>query len=191
MAASASPSAADTIEPFMRMCQERAKTPGRAGRLRRRGRERPRGCSRDGGCSPAAGGVSGPISSSTLMNEQASKSSRWNQSSKRRRSPATGPPGGAAPPCLCFDPTQRPPLFAKLEEREHQMVLGGEMPVQSGLRHTGAVDHLVDSDVANPAAGEQLVGGVRMRWRAPWFGLRDGVDGGMSVSVALTDRSVL
>jgi len=50
---------------------------------------------------------------------------------------------------LGLDPIHGPALLALLEEGDHQVVLGGEMPIERRLRHAGAFNDLIDSDVAN------------------------------------------
>ena len=57
-----------------------------------------------------------------------------------------------------LDAPARPDLLAALEERDHELVLRREMPVERRLGDGRALDHLVDSDSADAAAGEELVG---------------------------------
>ena len=71
------------------------------------------------------GVVAAAISSSTLMNEQPSKSSRWNHSSKTSKIASSCSSGVvAAPARLGLDPAVGPELLALLQEREHELVLG-------------------------------------------------------------------
>jgi hypothetical protein len=57
-------------------------------------------------------------------------------------------------------PVPGPALLAALEEREHERVLGGEVPVQGHPRDPGLLDDRVDADRADALTGEELVGGV-------------------------------
>ena len=93
------------------------------------------------------------------MKVHASKSSRWNQSPKTskmasRRSFGSGPPA----PRLGDDQVHRPDLVAERQEGQNQCILGREVAVKSGFSHAGPFDQLIDSDVADTAVGEQLVG---------------------------------
>ena len=112
----------------------------------------------------------GPISSITLMNEHASKSSRRNQPSKASKM-ASSCSSGVDPPRvrLGFDPVPRPALLAPFEEGEHELVLRGEVPVEGRLGDAGAADHLVDADGAYAAPREQLIGGVEDARSSFWL----------------------
>jgi len=55
--------------------------------------------------------------------------------------------GGGQPRRLGFDDVHGPPLLAVGEERQCQVVLGGEVVVQRGLGDPGASDDLVHSHV--------------------------------------------
>jgi hypothetical protein len=89
------------------------------------------------------------------MNENAWKSSRRNQSSnasKSRQQLLLG--SGPAAFRLRLDKPHRPPLLAALEERDDEVVLGGEVSVERGLGDTRAPDDLVDADISDAAARE-------------------------------------
>ena len=60
-----------------------------------------------------------------------------------------------------FDEVLGPALFAERQEREHQLVVGGEVTVKRRGRDARALDHLVDPHGADSALGEQLVGGIQ------------------------------
>src|SRR5581483_1312092 len=72
-----------------------------------------------------------------------------------REQALSGRPAAAAR--LGLDPPARPALLAPLEEREHEVVLRGEVAVERRLGDGGPLDHLVDADVADAAPGEELV----------------------------------
>jgi hypothetical protein len=65
-----------------------------------------------------------------------------------------------------------PDLFALLEEGEHELVFGGEVPVERGLRDSGALDRLVDPDVMDAAAREELVCGLEDAVASAQYGFR-------------------
>ena len=95
------------------------------------------------------------------MNEQASKSSRLNHSSKTSKIASSRSSGReAAAPGLELDEAERPELLALRQEGEHEVVLGAEMPVERRLRNVRRLDHLVHADGADAAAGEEVVGAV-------------------------------
>jgi hypothetical protein len=60
-----------------------------------------------------------------------------------------------------FDEALGPALFPEVQEREHELVLGGEVRVERRDRDAGALDDLVNPDRADSALGEQLVGGIQ------------------------------
>jgi hypothetical protein len=69
------------------------------------------------------------------------------------------PLGRAAPaPCLGNDQIDGPDLVAECKESENQGVLGGEMPVERGFGHPGALNELIDADITDATTGEKLVG---------------------------------
>src|SRR2546421_5979199 len=49
----------------------------------------------------------------------------------------------------CFDEVLGPALLAELQEREHELVLGGEVTIERRGRDTSALDHLVDAHCAD------------------------------------------
>jgi len=57
------------------------------------------------------------------------------------------------------DEVHGPHLVAKGEEGKNERIFGGEVPIEGGFCHPGSLDQLVDADVADAAAGEELVGG--------------------------------
>ena len=65
-----------------------------------------------------------------------------------------------APFGLGLDPIHGPASLALLEEGEHEVVLGGEMPIQRRLRDAGAFNDLIDSDSANSAGRKHAVSGI-------------------------------
>ncbi len=72
------------------------------------------------------------------MNEQPSKSSRRNHSSKTSKiasSRSAGSVGAALG--LPLQPVLGPALLAALEERQHELVLGAEVAIQRHPRHAG------------------------------------------------------
>src|SRR5215216_2728041 len=74
-----------------------------------------------------------------------------------------------AAPRLLLDPLPRPQVLPLVEEREHEVVLGREVPVQRGLGDLGAREDLVDADGADAPPREELVGAVedplpRIEW---------------------------
>ena len=79
------------------------------------------------------------VSSSTLMNEQPSKSSRRNHSSKTSKIASSRSAGSAARrSASLLEPVLGPALLAALEEREHELVLGAEVAIQRHPRDAGA-----------------------------------------------------
>ena len=101
------------------------------------------------------------VSSRTLMNVQPSKSERPNHSSKTVED-RQQPGGGIICPAhhLLLQPGARPALLAQLEEREHEVVLGGEVPVERHLRDARPADDRVDADRLDSSGAEQLVRGL-------------------------------
>ena len=159
----ASPSAAATIEPFIRMCHWRANasgsaTPASAASPARNSRITLR-------CWTLATrpGSSRSVSSSiTLMNEQPSKSGRANHSPKTSKIASSRAAGVArAALDLGLQPAARPALLAGGEEGDDQLVLGREVAVQRHLRRARLVDDAVHADGARAVLGEQLVGRVQ------------------------------
>src|SRR6266542_790253 len=69
--------------------------------------------------------------------------------------------GRTPPPGSGLDEVERPDLFAALQEREYQIVLGREVAVERCLGHSGAGDDLVDADAPGAALGKQVVGGTQ------------------------------
>jgi hypothetical protein len=63
----------------------------------------------------------------------------------------------AASARLGFHPVLGPDLLALLQEGEHEVVLGGEVPVQRGLCDLRPRDHLVDADRPDALAREEVV----------------------------------
>jgi len=149
-AASRSPSVAETIDPFIRMCHERAKEsvslrPASSARRRTTDRMFSR-------CWIAASpaGCSGPTSSNegaglevVAAEPVVERVEDGEQLLLRGRAAAFG---------LGLDPIERPELLASLEKSDHQIVLRGVVPVEGGFCHPGALDHLVDPDVSDAAA---------------------------------------
>ena len=64
----------------------------------------------------------------------------------------------------CSEPISSRTLInehASLQEREHELVLGGEVSVERCGRDAGALDYLADPNCADSALREQLVGGIQ------------------------------
>lgn len=74
-----------------------------------------------------------------LRDEQASKSVRWaNQSSKTSKMASSRPSGSAARRCDSVSTTSMVQACSRpVEERDNQVVLGREMPIESGLGNAG------------------------------------------------------
>src|SRR5262249_52115813 len=77
---------------------------------------------------------------------------------------------------LRLQPTARPELRALLEEREHELLLAAEVPIERHARDAGLLDDRVDADCADSVAREEIVGcredallRSRIRW-ALWCG---------------------
>src|SRR5262245_20478556 len=66
----------------------------------------------------------------------------------------------AATARLLLDPVARPPSLTLLEEREDELVLRREVPVERRLRDGRTRNHFVDSDGSNAAVREELVRAV-------------------------------
>jgi hypothetical protein len=60
-----------------------------------------------------------------------------------------------------------PARVAMFEEGQHQVVLARVVAVEAELGHARFGDHAVDAGGADALAVEQVVGGERMRSRAP------------------------
>ena len=98
------------------------------------------------------------VSSRTLMNEQPSKSSRRNQSSKTSKIASRRSTGsGGADLDLGLEPVAGPALLAAGEEREDELVLRGEVPVERHLRDARRGDDRVHAHRADAVAGKELV----------------------------------
>lgn len=69
--------------------------------------------------------------------------------------------GISTAPGVRDDQVHGPDLVAKREEGKNQIVLGRKVAVEGGLCHSRALDELIDADRADPAPGEQFVGGVQ------------------------------
>ena len=67
---------------------------------------------------------------------------------------------GAALPGAGFDELPRPAQLALLEERENEIVFGGEVAVERRLGDGGATDHFFHANGTDAATREQLVGVV-------------------------------
>ena len=95
------------------------------------------------------------------MNEQASKSSRRNHSSKTSKIASSCSSG--------VEPRLLPPLrqahgssaARAFEEGEHEIVLRREVPVERRLGDPGVFDHLIDADRLDPPLREQLVRAIQ------------------------------
>src|SRR5262249_30274759 len=74
-----------------------------------------------------------------------------------------------------FDEVARPALFAQIQKREHELVLGGEVAIQRRLGDPRPSDHFVDADRPNPAPATQLIRAAEdalPRLSAPYRGLK-------------------
>ena len=71
------------------------------------------------------------------------------QSALGRISPASG---------LGDNQIDSPDLVAKCKESENKCVLGGEMPIERGFGYPGPLNELIDANITDATAGEQLVG---------------------------------
>ena len=157
-----SPSAAATIEPFMRMCHLRARSSGSAAPA---SPARPSRYAADRGEVVAAGPVDRVRRVRGLehhVDERAAlEVGLRNQSSKHVEDgqQAVGRRGGARLD-LGLQPAPGPPLVAALEEGQHERLLGAEVAVERHPRHAGPLDDGVDPDRADAAPREQVVGGV-------------------------------
>ena len=147
----------------MRMCNERANSSmSRRPASSAKRAQRSRGCSRDARRSRARPGASvGRLEQH--VDERAAPRSRRGGTTRRRRRRwrAVAPRASrrdAVPPASTKSVVQR--CFAEVEEREHELVLGREVPVERRLRDAGALDHLVDPDCADAASRKQLVGAL-------------------------------
>jgi hypothetical protein len=99
--------------------------------------------------------------------------------------------GGSASFGLLLDPLSRPPLLPPLEEGDDDVVLGGKVAVEGGLRHTCPFDQLIDTDGTDPSMGKELVRGVDDAFPGRTGGLPPPILLGHSPSIArVTDRSV-
>ena len=156
----ASPSAAATIEPFIRMCHWRAKPVGvlDAG-LRGQPDQERRGFRQVlHARHPRRDPPVVDSSSITLMNEQPSKSVRANHSPKTSKIASSRSRGLRArrSTSACSQPrVQRSSRSG--QERHDQLVLGREVAVQRHLRRARLGDDPVDADGARPVPAEQLV----------------------------------
>ena len=95
----------------------------------------------------------------TLMNEQPSKSGRRNQLVKDvedRQEPLLWV--GSSALDLGLKPVRGPQLLATLKKREHEVPLGGEMPIHRLASDARAFDDRVDASRLDALARERLVG---------------------------------
>jgi hypothetical protein len=53
---------------------------------------------------------------------------------------------GSSPRGSGLDEIARPALFAKIEERKNELVLGGKVPIERRLGDACALDDLIDAD---------------------------------------------
>lgn len=97
--------------------------------------------------------------------------------------------GRAASPRLVLYPLLGPSLLPALEERDHEVVIGSEVVVEGRLRHAGLRDQLIDADVADPPAGEQVVRGLDDPLLGPLGGFIPHIRLGHAQSIAF-DRPV-
>ena len=161
-AASASPSAAETIEPFIRMCHERAnesvsRMPASPARRRTIDRMFSRYWTLAVADRVVRAHLQHDVDERARLEVVASKPAvegveDGEQLLLRGRPTACG---------LCFDPAKGPVLLALFEEGQHQVVLRGEVPVEGRLGHAGPLDHLVDTHSSYTATREKLIGGVK------------------------------
>ena len=160
-AAVASPSPAATMQPFIRMCHWRANgvrilDPGL---LRKPGEEA--ADLRQVVHAGLAHRVAGLGQLEHHVDERAALEALDREPLAERvedrQQPAAG--RGRAPLDLGLQPGARPELLAPLEERQDQLVLGGEVAVERHLRDAGLGDDPVDADGTRAVPAEQLIGG--------------------------------
>ena len=153
-----SPSVAEMMEPFIRMCQDRANSSGRL--------------------SPASSASTwiwprDPAQVADARLSQRMLRAHFQQHVDERAGLEVVPAEpvtehvehreqlflgrAAAPTGLGNDQVHRPHLVTERQEGQDQGVLGGEMPVERRFGNAGTADELIDPHIADSAAGKQFI----------------------------------